>query len=84
MKKVNHFLYKIPFHRMKSFRKYSVTNYNYNWQSSAYISRQKKRENNIMIDMLGDSKRPFIINVTFTYNNKLNPFDLPVYYKAKA
>jgi len=86
MKKVNHFLYKIPFpfHRMKSFRKYSIAQNDYNWHSSAFISRQKKRENNVMIDIQGDSKRVYIINVSFTYNKKQNAADLPVYYKANA
>ncbi len=86
MKKINHYQYKapFPFHRLESFRKYSIVNYDFGWYSSAFISRLKKRGNNVMIDIQGDSKRVYIINVSFTYNKKLNASDLPVYYRAKA
>lgn len=86
MKKINHFLYKIPFpfHRLKSFRKYSIARNDYNWQSSAFISKHKKRESNIVIDMQGDTKRIYLINVTFIYNKQQRPADIPAYYKGRA
>jgi len=73
MKKVNHFIYKIPFpfHRMKSFRKYSIARNDYDWNSSAFINKKAKNENNVIVDMQGGTNHIYFINVTYTYNKPL-------------
>jgi hypothetical protein len=76
---------RFPFHRMKSFRKYSIARTDYDWKSSAYISKKAKKEDNMVIDIQGgDTDHSYIINVTYIYNKQLSTTEFFQFIKVKA